>query len=135
MHSLTQYACNCSIDLTALHRDLGDLTWNNYYSAIILGAQHACNSHSLLTKLSMYKFVIRPKILFCYQIWHHHELNDTFSKVPLNSFCETINKHCFYLFLWIEYLDLTFLLKMLSRPSDHFSFDLSNLSLFFCLKT
>ena len=88
--SNVSYSINQStIDQTSSHRDLGvlissDLQWNEHYSTIIAKAyksmyfirRSTSNSHSFRTKLSLYKSLVRPKLLYCSQIWRPHLIKD-----------------------------------------------------------
>ena len=88
--STTSYFINQStIDLTPSYRDLGvlvsdDLRWNDHYSTIIAKAyksmyyvrRSTSNSHSTHTKLYLYKSLVRPKLLYCSQVWRPHLMKD-----------------------------------------------------------
>ena len=147
-HHSANYSINNSIiDSNTLHRDLGilvssDLTWDNHYSSIISKAYKSLyfirratsNSHSPYTKLSLYKSLTRPNILYCSQLWRPHKIKDIklFERVQrratkfiLHDFqsdykSRLTNLHLLPLSLWFEYLDLTFLISSLQYSSDHF---------------
>ena len=138
---------NHLIDLTASHRDLGviisdDIHWDIHYDNIISKAyktlyfirRSVSNSHSSKTKLKLYTSLVRPILMYCSQVWRPHKLKDTkcfeavqrrASKYILHDYHSTykerlISLRLLPLTLWFEYLDLTFLLKCLQNPSDHF---------------
>ena len=94
-------------------------------------------SHSLSsqTKLSLYKSLVRTNISYCSLIWcpykiKHIKLFESIqrraTKFILQDFqsdykTRLTNLHLFPLSLWFEYLDLTFIIKCLKDPSDHFN--------------
>ena len=147
--STTSYSINQStIDLTPSYRDLGvlvsdDLRWNDHYSTIIAKAyksmyyirRSTSNSHSTHTKLSLYKSLVRPKLLYCSQVWRPHLMKDIrlfesvkrrATKFILQDYHSSykdrlITLHLLPLSSWFEYLDITFLLKCLQFPPDHFN--------------
>ena len=146
--STTSYSINQpTIDLTPSYRDLGvlvsdDLRWNDHYSTIIAKAyksmyyirRSTSNSHSTHTKLSLYKSLVRPKLLYCSQVWRPHLMKDIrlfesvqrrATKFILQDYHSSykdrlITLHLLPLSSWFEYLDITFLLKCLQFPPDHF---------------
>ena len=89
LSSHTYIINNHDIDNTPQHRDLGillsnDILWEHNYADIISKAyktfnfirRSTTNSHSSHTKLSLYITLIRPKLLYCSQVWRPHRVKD-----------------------------------------------------------
>ena len=139
---------NSIIESTSLHKDLGilfssDLSWADHYSVIISKAYKSLHfirrstskSHSPHTKLSLYKSLTRPNISYCSQLWRPHKTKDIklFERIQRRAtkfisqdyksdYKSRLNTlHLLPLSLWFEYLDITFLIKCLKDPSDHFN--------------
>ena len=139
---------NCPISMSTLHRDLGilvsnDLSWDDHYLAITSKAykslyfirRSTSKSLSSHTKLSLYKSLVRPKLLYCSQVWRPHKVKDikNFERIQrratkfilqdyLSSYKDRlITLNLLPLSIWFEYLDFTFLLNCLLNPPDHFN--------------
>ena len=99
-------------------------------------------SHSFRTKLSIYCSLIRLTLLYCSQVWRLHLVKDikSFEKVQrlstkfiLGDYISTYND-CFItlhllhvpLSLWMECLDITFLIRCLKDQSSGKHFEIFN---------
>ena len=105
------------------------------YKLLYFIRRSTSNSHSFYTKLSLYKSLIWPKLLYCSQFWRPHRVKDInnfecvqrrATKFILQDYqsdyklwLTTLN--ILPLSLWFEYLDFLFLLKCLQHPPDHFN--------------
>ena len=147
---LTPIACNSTIDSVSQHHDLGillddNISWHQHYANIISKAystlrfiRHSTSkTHSTFTKLSLYISLVWPQLLYCSQVWRPHLIKHIknfetvqrrATKFILHNFNSSYQNHLLTLkllplSLWMEYLDLVFLIKCLKEPSNHFSIE------------
>ena len=135
------------LNTTSHYRDLGvnftnDLSWSQHYSIIVSKAYNTLHflrrtissHHSVRTKLILYTSLIRTRLTYCSQVWRPHLLKDiqTLERVQrrctkfiLNDYHSNYKDRLIFLkllplSLWLELLDLTFLLICLKFPQEHF---------------
>ena len=147
--SAYQYCINdVLVSSTSNHRDLGvimssDLSWSDHYNIIISKAFKVLHflrrilspHHSVSTKLQLYTTLIRSHFSFCSQVWHPHLIKDIKSiervqrkstKFILNDYYSCYKSRLLTLQLlplsmWLELLDIMFLVINLKNPQSHFN--------------
>ena len=132
---------------TSHYRDLGinftsNFSWSHHYSIIVSKAYNTLHflrrtispHHSVHTKLILYTSLVRTRLTYCSQVWCPHLLKDiqTLERVQRRSTKYILNDyHSNYkdrlmalklltLSLWLELLDITFLINCLKYPQEHF---------------
>ena len=146
--SSDNYSMNgLQLTTTSHYRDLGinftsNFSWSHHYSIIVSKAYNTLHffrrtispHYSVHTKLILYTPLIRTRLTYCSQVWRPHLLKDiqTFERVQRRSTKFILNDyHSNYkdrlmslkllpVSLWLELLDITFLINCLKYPSRTF---------------